>query len=226
MISNLPLRGTLTATKIKAPQAPLSWRIRNGLRWGYIWGIITTWLARGLTALTGIPTITSELAIRHNRGGRAVYAYEPDGPQIGIVGGVWTDYGVVSRRVVTNNGVAYIVDAWQNTVELENMKYHGCGTGTTAEAAGDSALVTESTTALNPDSTRATGTQTEPGTNQLTSTGVVTFDNSAAITEHGLFSQAATGGGVLFDRSVFSAINVVSGDSISFAYTVSFTSGS
>ena len=36
----------------------------------------------------------------------------------------------------------------------------------------------------------------------------------------------AIGGGVLFDRSVFSAINVVSGDSISFAYTVSFSSGS
>ena len=209
MISNLPLRGTLTATKIKAPQAPSSWRIRNGLRWGYIWGIIATWLARGLTALTGIPTITSELAVQVIR---------RDGRRI--------NYGVVSRRVVTNNGVAYIVDAWQNSVELENMKYHGCGTGTTAEAAGDSALVTESTTALNPDSTRATGTQTEPGTNQLTSTGVVTFDNSAAITEHGLFSAATTGTGVLFDRSVFSAINVVSGDSISFAYTVSFTSGS
>lgn len=209
MITNIPLRGTLTAMKIKAPQAPLSWRIRNATRWGYVWGIIAVWLARGLTALTGIPTITSELAVQVIR---------RDGRRI--------NYGVVSRRVVTNNGVAYIVDAWQNSVELENMKYHGCGTGTTAEAAGDSALVTESTTALNPDSTRATGTQTEPGTNQLTSTGVVTFDNSAAITEHGLFSAATTGTGVLFDRSVFSAINVVSGDSISFAYTVSFSSGS
>ena len=208
MITNIPLSGTLTATKIKAPQAPLSWRIRNTARWGYIWGIIAVWLARGLTALTGIPTITSELAVQVLR---------RDGQRI--------NYGVVSRRVVTNNGVAFIVDAWQNSVELENMKYHGCGTGTTAEAAADSALVTESTTALNPDSTRATGTQTEPASNQLTSTGVVTFDNSAAITEHGLFSAATTGTGVLFDRSVFSAINVVSGDSISFAYTVSFSSG-
>ena len=207
MITNIPLRGTLTATKIKAPQAPLSWRIRNATRWGYIWGIIATWLAHGLTKLTGIPTITSELAVQLIRDGRRI------------------DYGVVSRRGVTNNGVAFIVDAWQNSVELENMKYHGCGTGTTAEAAADSALVTELTTALNPDSTRATGTQTEPATHQLTSTGTVTFDNTAAITEHGLFSAATTGTGVLFDRSVFSAINVVSGDSISFAYTVSFSSG-
>lgn len=209
MISDLPLRGVLTARKITPPKAPLSWRIRNMTRWGYILGLIAVWLARGLTKLTGIPTITSSLSARLIR---------KDGSRI--------DYGVLSRRVVTNNGVAYIVDAWQNTVELENMKYHGCGTGGTAEAAGDSALVTESTTALNPDSTRASGTQSEPATNQLTSTGLVTFDASAAITEHGLFSQAATGGGVLFDRSLFSAINVVSGDAISFAYTVTFTSGS
>ncbi len=205
---NVSIGGDLFAKKVTPPKAPLSWRIRNATRLGYIWGLIAVWLAHGLTRLTGIPTITSELRARVNRGGE------------------WIDYGVVSRRVVTNNGVAYIVDAWQNSVELENMRYHGAGTGTTAEAAADSALVTESTTALNPDSTRATGTQTEPATHQLTSTGTLVFDNTAAITEHGLFSQAATGGGVLFDRSVFSAINVVSGDSIQFAYTVSFTAGS
>lgn len=208
MISNIPLGGQLSAHKISPLQAPLFWRIRNACRWGYIWGLISVWLAHGLTKLTGIPTITSALSARLLRSNGEVI-----------------DYGVVSRRVVTNNGVAFIVDAWQNSVELEDMKYHGCGTGTTAEAAGDSALVTESTTALNPDSTRPTGTQSEPATNQLRSTGTATFDASAAITEHGLFSQAATGGGVLFDRSVFSAINVASGDSIQFQYTVTFSAG-
>lgn len=208
MISDISIGGTLTARKIVTPKAPLSWRIRNGMRWSYIWGLTTVWLAHALTRVTGIPTITSALSVRVKHGG------------------AWVDYGVVSRRVVTNNGVAYIVDAWQNSVELENMKYHGCGTGTTAENVADSALVTESTTALNPDSTRATGVQTEPATHQLTSTGLATFDASAAITEHRLFSAATTGTGVLFDRSVFSAINVVSTDSISFAYTVSFTAGS
>lgn len=200
--------GVLVARKITPPGPGLAWHLRNRTRWSYIWGIITVWLARLLTKVTGIPTITSELKVR---------LFKADGRIV--------DYGVVSRRVVTNNGVGFIVDAWQNLVELENMKYHGCGTGTTAEAAGDSALVTESTTALNPDSTRGTGTQTEPASNQVTSTGTNTFDASAAITEHGLFSQAATGGGVLWDRSVFSAINVVSGDSIQFAYTATFTAG-
>lgn len=129
------------------------------------------------------------------------------------------DRGVVSRKKVTTAGVNYLVDAWQNTVELETMKYHGCGTGTTAESNADTALVTESTTILNPDSTRATGTLAEGASaNIFSSVGTLTFDGPGAITEHGLFSQAATGGGTLWDRSVFSAVNVASGDSIQFTY--------
>jgi len=137
------------------------------------------------------------------------------------------DLGLVSLRVVTTAGVGFIVDAWQNILELEIMKYHGVGTGTNAEASGDTALQTESTTVLNPDSTRATGSLTEGASaNIFRSVGTLTFDGSAAITEHGLFSQAATGGGTLFDRSVFSAINVASGDSIQFTYDATFTAGS
>lgn len=136
-------------------------------------------------------------------------------------------YGLASMRVVTTAGVGYIVDAFQNTTEVENLKYHGVGTGTTAEASGDTALVTESTTVLNPDSTRATGSTTEGASANIYRTvGTVTFDGSAAITEHGIFSQAATGGGTLLDRSVFSAINVASGDSIQFTYDLTLPAGS
>jgi hypothetical protein len=134
--------------------------------------------------------------------------------------------GLLSTKVVTDAGVAYIVDDWDggsNTIDLFN--YHGCGTGTTAEAAGDTALVTESTTALNPDNTRATGTKSQPSANIMRTVGTVTFDASAAITEHGIFTQAATGGGTLLDRSVFSAINVVSADSIQFTYSLTLSSG-
>jgi hypothetical protein len=138
--------------------------------------------------------------------------------------------GLLCTKVITDAGVAFLVDDWDvNTASATNdittLKYHGCGTGTNAEAAADTALQTESTTALNPDSTRATGTQSQPAANQLRSVGTVTFDASAAITEHGLFSQAATGGGTLWDRSVFAAINVVSGDSIQFTYTCTVSSG-
>ena len=144
-------------------------------------------------------------------------AYVPDLAR--YFGGDVLAYGTVSQRKVTTAGVNYLVDAWQNSVELENLKYHGVGTGTNAESNGDTALQTESTTALNPDSTRATGSLTEGASaNIFRTVGTVTFDNTAAITEHGIFSQSATGGGTLWDRSVFSAINVASADSIQFTY--------
>jgi hypothetical protein len=134
--------------------------------------------------------------------------------------------GLVSTKLVTDAGVSFLVDDWNNNAaDLTTLNFHGCGTGTTAEAVGDTALVTESTTALNPDSTRATGTRSKPAGNQYRTVGTATFDASAAITEHGIFSQAATGGGTLWDRSVFSAINVATGDSIQFTYTCTVSSG-
>lgn len=134
--------------------------------------------------------------------------------------------GLLSTRLVTDAGVAFWVDDWDNGVtDISTMNFHGCGTGATAEAVGDTALQIESTTALNPDSTRATGTRSQPAANQYRTVGTVTFDAAAAITEHGIFSQAATGGGTLWDRSVFAAINVTSGDSIQFTYTCTVSSG-
>jgi hypothetical protein len=200
--------GSLTVTRGRAQKAPLSWTLRNGLRWGYIWGWISTRAAILFSKITGIPVIISELRAILNHHGQII------------------DYGVVGRRVVTTAGVNWLVDCWQGTYEPETMKYHGCGTGATAEAVGNTALVTESTTALNPDSTRATGTLAEGATaNIFSSVGVLTFDASAAITEHGLFNQAATGGGTLWDRTVFAAINVVDTDTLTFTYQATFAAG-
>lgn len=208
--SKVGFGGALTAKVHRAQGPGMTWTLRNVLRWSFIWGLLVNWLASSFSKLTGVPTITAELAVRVRR-----------------AGGEWIDYGIVSRRVVTDAGVAFLVDDWDdNTTDLTTFNYHGCGTGTTAENANQTALVTESTTILNPDSTRATGTKSQPAANQLRTTGTVTFDGSGAITEHGLFSQAATGGGTLWDRSVFSAINVASGDSISFQYTCTINSGS
>jgi hypothetical protein len=39
------------------------------------------------------------------------------------------ELGVICRNEVTDTGVAYIVDAFQDSTELELMKYHACGTG-------------------------------------------------------------------------------------------------
>ena len=77
-----------------------------------------------------------------------------------------------------------------------------------------------------PDSTRATGTTTEGASaNVYRTVGTNTVDASVAITEHGIFSQAATGGGTLLDRSLFSAVNLASGDSLQSTYDATFSAG-
>lgn len=133
--------------------------------------------------------------------------------------------GVVSRKVITDAGVAYIVDAFQNLTEVESLKFHGIGTGGTAEAASQTALVTELTTQYNPDSTRATGSLTENAANIFRTVAINLVDAAVAITEHGIFSQAATGGGTMLDRSLFSVVNLGIGDSLQSTYDLTLTSG-
>lgn len=137
------------------------------------------------------------------------------------------DFGLVSTRVVTTAGVNFLVDALQGTVEPEILKYHGIGTGVGGEVTGDTALGTEITTGLNPDNTRATGSLGEGASaNVFRTIGTNTVDGSFAVTEHGLFSQAATGGGTMLDRSVFAAVNLVSTDQIQTTYDFTITAGS
>lgn len=239
--------GNLAVRKLNEVRpAPLGWKVRNALRPGYIKGMIAKHAIVPFASMWGVATAIADLEIKVRRW----HDYEIEAPHYlkllheadGLEGEAraqklavaeeyakfrtyWEDYGIVSHRVITNNGVGFIVDAHQNLVELEIMNYHGIGTTNTAEAASDSALAAESTTALNPDNTRATGTQSEPASNQYRSTGTLTADGSIAAVEHGLFSQAATGGGVLFDRSVFSTINLAAADSIQTQYTVTYTAG-
>lgn len=142
-------------------------------------------------------------------------------------GGHVTDYGVLSTRQVTDAGVAFLVDAFQNLTEVENFKFHGYGTGVGAEAAGNTALGTELTTQYVSDNVRPTGSQTEGASaNIYRSVGTLSPDSGGtiAITEHGLFSASAAG--TLWDRSVFSAINLVAGaDSLQTTYDATFPSG-
>lgn len=134
------------------------------------------------------------------------------------------NFGVVSQRLVTDTGVGFIVDAFQNIVELENMKFHGLGTGSVAEAAGDTALGTELTTEYTGN-VRATGTTAESAANAFQTVATNTLDGTpgAALREHGVFS--ASSAGVLLDRSVYAAITLVSGDGLQSTYTLTFTSG-
>lgn len=137
--------------------------------------------------------------------------------------------GLVSLRVVTDTGAAYLVDTLQNLTEPENLKFHGYGTGGTAEAASQTALVTELTTEYATDNVRPTGSTTEGASaNIYRSVATLSPDGAGtlAITEHGIFSQAATGGGTMLDRSLFSAINLTRGsDSLQTTYDLTIPSG-
>jgi len=126
--------------------------------------------------------------------------------------------GAFGPNLIVNAGEAFLVDAWQNSVELENMKFHGMGTGTVDPAEGDTALGTELTTQYNPDGTRATGSLGEASASVFRTVGTNTIDSGTpAVTEWGLFSQA-TVGGTLWSRIEFAAINLVANDSIQFTY--------
>ena len=139
-------------------------------------------------------------------------------------GGRREPLGIVGCRVITTVGVGYLVDAWQNLVELEDQKYHGLGTGSTAEAVGDSALVTELTTEYTGN-VRATGTTTEASATVFQTVATNTLDGTpgAALREHGIFSANAAG--VLWDRTVFSAITLSSGDGLQSTYNMTASAG-
>jgi hypothetical protein len=103
---------------------------------------------------------------------------------------------------------------------IGSMQYHDSGTGAVAATSTDSGLGG----AAGP-ATRATGSASNPTANVYKSVGIITYTGGLAITEWGLFSAAAQGSGTMWDRRVFTAINVVSTDSIQFTYQLTVNAG-
>jgi hypothetical protein len=188
--------GTVTARVIRAARPNFWWRVKNFRHWFRGW-----WKHQ----------VADKLGIAHLHGQIEAVLVRADGTRV--------NYGVVSHRVVTT---AYVTALATNqfdgsSPDLADFDYHDCGTGTNAEAAGDTALQTPYGGA------RTDGTPTNPGAGQYRNTGTVNFTGSLAITEHGLFSASSSG--TLMDRSVFAAINVGNGDAIEFQYTITYSAG-
>lgn len=187
-----------------------AWRKANAWRRGGLW----TQYARLKAAMaahkvTEMPYIFGALYLRH---------FKADGTVL--------DLGLAGMRVVTTAGVTFLcADMAAGASDINLFKFHGFGTGGTAEASGDTALVTEETTQYNPDSTRPTGSQAS-STNTYTTVGTYTPDSGfpRAITEHGIFS--ATSAGTLWDRTLFSVVNLASGDSLQATHVTTFPAGS
>ena len=189
---------------IGQPREVMAWKVRN-----------IPHLMRGLWRAA----IARVLDIPHYCGQVSLVQYTGDGKVL--------DYGLASLRVVTTAGVNAIVSAINGGFTISNFKYHGFGTGTIAEAIGDTALGIELTTEYATDNTRPTGTQTTGATNNVYRTvATLSPDGSGtlAITEHGIFS--ATTAGTLLDRTVFSAVNLTRGsDSLQVTYDLTFSAG-
>ena len=125
--------------------------------------------------------------------------------------------------VFTNAGAAIVTNRIiQAGTAPKNI---GWGVGTNAAAVGDTALQTES--APTTAGGRTVGTESRT---TITNTndnyqvvGTVSAGSTLAITEAGLFDAVSTGN--LLIRGVFTAVNVVSGDSIAFTFGLKFVPG-
>ncbi len=125
----------------------------------------------------------------------------------------------VHRNLVVTAGKNYLT-AWLQAASQAGkfMSYMALGTGSTAVAAGDTALQTEFS---GGGYARQIGVLTNV-TNTWTNTavfgpGVAT----GAITEAGLFSAVTTG--TMFSHLVFSAYNKQALDTITFAWTITWS---
>ena len=123
-------------------------------------------------------------------------------------------------NIVTNVGKAAMASRFGDTATTE-FTYIALGTGTTAAAATDTALVAE-IDELGGE--RAEGVFTQKTTTTTDDTmslsKTFTFTGSKAITEAGVLNAASAG--TLANRSVFSAINVVSTDNLQVTIDFSF----
>ncbi len=141
------------------------------------------------------------------------------------------NYGLVSLRLVTDNGVADIVDEFDEATDdasLKLLNFHGIGTGVTGANQTDSDIETELTTEYIVDNTRATGAQSQPSAPVYQTLATNTLDSGTpAITEQGVLASATVGSGILLDRHTFAAINLVgaSGDSLQSTYQLTVAAG-
>ena len=201
MQGNVALSGKLATKLIRAKGPGLRWFLKNWLHWKQFKALVGVFLVQPVARFFGLMTAYGRL--------EAVLV-KTDGKRI--------NYGVLGYRLVTTAFVNFVVDQLQTeTSVFGDFKYHDSGVGITDPAIGDTDIETTD------GESRATGTQTEGAANAYVSVGTISYTTTKAITEHGLFN--ASTGVTLMDRSEFAAINVVSGDSIQFTYTLTVSAG-
>jgi len=117
------------------------------------------------------------------------------------------------HNLVTTAGLAHIADQLSASPGQAAMSHMAIGTGTTAAAVGNTALVTELDRNALTSNTDSGAVVTKVGT-------WAAGDGTGAITEAGIFNAASSG--TLFARVVFAAINKGASDTLTITWTHTF----
>ena len=128
--------------------------------------------------------------------------------------GIVEDLGLVSVKKVTLAFVERLVDAMVTNTAMTGFHQHKQGSGSTAEASGDVALVLAQSGAQ--DGAGDTEAIHGASSNIFQSKGTITAATAYEIREHGIFNVST--GGVLLDRSIVTAINVNTDDVVTWTY--------
>lgn len=143
------------------------------------------------------------------------------GVRVSLLTGRWVESMQISNLIPTA-GKALVAGRINGSGSPAAATYIGIGTGTTAAAAGDTALEAEKSASGGASTTHTSATaslvttDTTNDTAQLVATFSIT--GTIAITESGVFNASADG--TMLARQTFSAINVVSGDSLQLTWKI------
>lgn len=142
----------------------------------------------------------------------------PHAPKIPFILGNWSNHVSISN-LITNAGFAGAASRINGAGAEAAFDYIAVGTGTTAANVADTTLETELATS---GLSRAQGTASRVTTDVTNDTAQVlksfTVTGTAAVTESGLLNAASNG--VLLCRQVFSAVNVVNGDTLQVTWKI------
>jgi hypothetical protein len=152
-----------------------------------------------------------------------------------ILRGDRDNYGCIGTKCLTTVGVRCIADFLANDSNstlgeippVEKFKYHFWGTGTSGESAADTTMTYAAPTVTPGTAVVGTHVSSTSAPNAVfTSIATITAEGTVAITEHGIFwFNTALNAVVLIDRTKFSAINLLVGNSIQFTYAMTIQSG-
>jgi hypothetical protein len=142
----------------------------------------------------------------------------PLAPKIPFFLGHWTE-SAVRANLITNAGVAAVAGLIGNVGSVSTFGYIAVGTGTNAASAADTTLQTETATS---GLSRAASTNSRVTTDVTNDTiqflKSFSVSDSVAVTESGVLNASSAGD--LLCRQVFSAINVVNGDTLQITWKV------